>query len=31
MIAEEGTYMRDYIRNEEGELERIQFDFVTER
>lgn len=31
VIAEEGTYMRDYIRNEEGELERIQFDFVTER
>lgn len=27
-IAEEGTYMRDYIRNEEGEVERIQFDYV---
>ncbi|MCI5701022.1 MAG: hypothetical protein MR308_11695 [Lachnospiraceae bacterium] len=30
-IAEEGTYMRDYIRNESGEVECIQFDYVTNR
>lgn len=28
MIAEEGSYMRDYIRNARGEVECIQFDFV---
>lgn len=28
-IAEEGTYMRDYVRGENGEVERIQFDYVT--
>ena len=27
-IAEEGVYMRDYVQNERGEVERLQFDFV---
>lgn len=31
MIAEEGVYMRDYIQNERGEIERIQFDLVKDR
>lgn len=27
-IAEDGIYMRDYIQNEEGKVERIQFDLI---
>lgn len=30
-IAEEGTYMRDYIQNEEGEVEHIQFNLIKTR
>lgn len=30
LIAEEGSYMRDYIENEEGEVSRIHFDLVRE-
>ena len=26
--AEEGVYMRDYVQNERGEVERLQCDFV---
>ena len=27
-IAEEGVYMRDYVQNDRGEVERLQFDLV---
>jgi hypothetical protein len=27
-IAEEGTYMRDYIANEEGEVGQLSFDMI---
>ncbi|MFR9147755.1 hypothetical protein [Blautia producta] len=27
-VAEEGVYMRDYVQNERGEVEKLQFDFV---
>lgn len=28
MIEEEGTYMRDYVQNERGKIERLEFDLV---
>lgn len=30
-IAEEGGYMRDYIHNERGEIEELDFDFVKDK
>lgn len=30
-IAEDGVYMRDYVENEKGEIEKIKFDFVEIR
>lgn len=27
-MAEEGVYMRDYVHNEEGVIESLEFDFV---
>lgn len=30
-VAEKGVYMRDYVQNERGELEKLGFDFVKER
>ncbi|BFL48573.1 hypothetical protein C3B58_19070 [Lactonifactor longoviformis] len=27
-IAEDGVYMRDYVQNEKGEIEKLEFDFV---
>lgn len=27
-VAEEGVYMRDYVQNDRGEVERLQFDLV---
>ena len=29
-VAEHGTYMRDYIQDETGKLNRIDFNFVSE-
>ncbi|MGI6007559.1 MAG: hypothetical protein ACOX8E_08740 [Ruminococcus sp.] len=29
-VAEKGTYMRDYIQNERGELEKLEFDLIKE-
>lgn len=28
MIEEEGTYMRDYVQNERGKVERLEFDLI---
>lgn len=28
VVAEDGVYMRDYVQNERGEVERLEFDFV---
>lgn len=30
MIAEEGTYMRDYVQNEDGEVSGIHFNLVQD-
>ena len=30
MVAERGTYMRDYIQDQNGKIERIYFNFVSE-
>ena len=30
-IAETGSYMRDYIKNEEGEVTKLSFDLIKER
>jgi len=27
-VAEDGVYMRDYVYNEKGEIEKLQFDLV---
>ena len=27
-IEEEGTYMRDYVQNERGKVERLEFDLI---
>lgn len=27
-VAEDGIYMRDYVQNEKGEVEKIQFDLI---
>lgn len=27
-MAEDGVYMRDYVHNEKGEIESLEFDFV---
>lgn len=29
-VAEEGMYMRDYVQNERGELEKLEFDLIKE-
>lgn len=31
MIAEDGVYMRDYVGNGKGGIERLDFQFVKER
>lgn len=30
-IAEDGVYMRDYVQNEKGEIEKLKFDFVKDK
>ena len=30
MVAENGTYMRDYIQDERGKIDTINFNFVSE-
>lgn len=29
-VAEAGVYMRDYVENEKGEVEKLRFDFIKE-
>ncbi|MCI9546735.1 MAG: hypothetical protein HFH60_08640 [Lachnospiraceae bacterium] len=29
LIAEEGGYMRDYVQNEKGEIQKIDFDKIN--
>mgnify|MGYP003235043954 FL=1 len=31
MIEEEGTYMRDYVQNERGKVERLEFDLKKKK
>lgn len=30
VVAEDGVYMRDYVQNDRGEVEKLTFDFVKE-
>ena len=30
-IAEDGAYMRDYVQDEEGRVETLQFDLITKK
>ncbi|MCH1981889.1 hypothetical protein MCG98_04795 [Ruminococcus sp. OA3] len=30
-IAEDGAYMRDYVQNEEGRVETLQFDLIIKK
>lgn len=30
-VAEEGTYMRDYIRNQKGDVEHLEFNSVKNK
>lgn len=30
-VAEEGTYMRDYVQDDEGKISRLAFDLIQEK